>query len=177
MFTSICFLSQNAIRRNLTAKEQLAIGTLKFNASDATGIFYYNTEVVIKKVKVKDAEKQTIIKEELEKYNEDIKNISTSNTKNFTDIDLIIKSLKNVKDVNAKSRILKKIEGFIKPIKSEVEFLEKELNLKIKNLLSEKQNKKWLKFQNKEKEKRLPAIGVKRVLRYEIQTKTSSSWN
>lgn len=173
---SLNILAQNS-SRNLSQKDILAMGTLKFKASDASGIFYYDIDNVIKKVKIKDAEKQSLIKEVLKKYNEEIKIISQTNKQNFSDIDVVIKSMESTKDPTTKSRILKKVEGFIKPIKSEVELLENELNLKLKNILSEKQNKKWLKFQNKEKEKRLPAIGVKRVLRSERQVRVEKSWN
>ena len=49
----------------------------KFSANDVAGLFYYDIDEVIKKIKVKDEEKQYSVKKALKNYNFRIKEISS----------------------------------------------------------------------------------------------------
>ena len=162
--------------RNLTKSQILNKGKLKFKAKDAAGVFYYDSKKVVKKIKVKDKENQKLVETLIENYNKKIQVISEKNSKNFSDINLVITSTASIKDPKIKGKILNRVNGLIKPIKKEVLLLEKNLNDNLKKILTKKQFKKWLKYQESIKEKKKPAFGVKRVLRYETQTKRVSNW-
>ena len=162
--------------RNLTKSQILNKGKLKFEAKAAAGVFYYDVKKVIKKIKVKDSEIQKIVKTHLVDYNKKIKILSDKNSKNFSEIKLIIESIASIRDPKIKGKALTRVKELIKPIKKEASLLENGLNDNLKKILTKKQFKKWLKFQESKKEKNIPVIGVKRVLRYETQTKRVSNW-
>ncbi|WP_405605439.1 hypothetical protein [Polaribacter sp. Asnod1-A03] len=170
---SISISSQNYSNIKSLPKNEIGQGILHVNASSIAGIFYYGQEKVIKKIKikVKDGSKKTLIIKGIKKYNEAIKELSDSNAKELSDIDVIIKSTATIKDNKVKAGVLKIASVFIEPIKNEVDILEKKLNDNFNTFLSEKEFKKWMKYQSYLKEKNQPKIAVKRVLRYEQQTK------
>ena len=128
----------------------------KFKASDVAGIFYYDTEKVVKKLKVKKEEKQSLITKALRNYNFKIKEILFLNSEKFSDLDVLVNSMPKGKDNDARLELREKVEEIIRPIRDSVHENEKELNLILKDLLSEKQFKKWLKYQKNKKESLKP---------------------
>ncbi|MFC2109006.1 hypothetical protein ACFLRU_02925 [Bacteroidota bacterium] len=115
----------------------------KFKASDAAGIFYYDVEKVIKKIKIKDENKQLRIKKGLRNYNSKIREISFLNSEKFEELDLVVSASEKNSDIR------KKIGAVIRPVREEIRINEKELNRIFEDVLSEKQQKKWLKYQKK----------------------------
>ena len=138
----------------------------KFSASDAAGLFYYDIEKVVKKIKVKDEKSQYAVKKALRNYNFRIKEILFLNSENLSGLDLVISSLpkpskeernQSSEDKSAENNDRRKIIGnIIGPIRKEVKIHERELNQILEDILSEKQQKKWLKYQKSKKESLLP---------------------
>lgn len=129
---------------------------VKFNASNLVGIFYYDIEEVIKKTKVKDDKKRFSVRKELKNYNLKIKEISFLNSTKFADLDLVVNSASKNVGNEARMKMRKKVNEIISPIRDEIHEIEKDLNNNLEEVLTEKQFKKWLKYQKKQKEGLMP---------------------
>ena len=128
----------------------------KFNASNVAGIFYYDIDKAIKKTKVKKEEKQLSVKKIIKNYNLKIKEISFLNSQKFSDLNLVVNSgSKNILP-EERMKMRKKVNEIIRPIRDEIHELEKELNNNLEEILTEKQFKKWLKYQKTQREKLMP---------------------
>ncbi|MCL7753035.1 hypothetical protein [Polaribacter sp. Z022] len=128
----------------------------KFNASNVARIFYYDIDKAIKKTKVKKEEKQLSIKKIIKNYNLKIKEISFLNSQKFSDLNLVVNSgSKNILP-EERMKMRKKVNEIIRPIRDEIHELEKELNNNLEEVLTEKQFKKWLKYQKTQREKLMP---------------------
>ena len=143
----------------------------EFNASDVAGIFYYDIKKVIKKLKVKDKKTQNKVKKALKDYNFKIKEIAFLNSDKFNGLNEVMKTLKgtdrrqgNRNDdndlenpvTNKREGIRGKIQNIIRPVRNEIRGHEEILNETLENVLSEKQNMKWIKYQKKQKEELMP---------------------
>ncbi len=128
----------------------------KFSSKDAAGIFYYDIEEVIKKLKIKDDKEQYQIKKALKNYNFKIKEISFLNATKFSDFDLAVNSMSKSNNVEDRREMRKKVEVVLRPIREKVRENEMELNSVFKTFLSEKNLKKWYKYQKKKKESLQP---------------------
>lgn len=138
----------------------------KLSASELAGVFYYDIKKVIKKTKVKDEKKQFQFSKVLKNYNLKITQISFLNTEKFEELDLLMNSLpkrsrkQSMQSMNdgfeRNNDIRKKIGAIIRPVKDEIAACESELNLLLKEILSEKQLKKWYKYQKKKKDSLRP---------------------
>ena len=152
--------------RGQQGQEQQAEEIKKFSASDAAGLFYYDVEKVVKKLKVKEEKSQFAIKKALRNYNFKIKEILFLNSEKFSELDLVMSSLakpskqernQSFEDNSDKNSDRRKIIGnIIRPVRDEVQIHETELNQILEGILSEKQQKKWLKYQKSKKESLLP---------------------
>ena len=65
-------------------------------------------------------------------------------------------SMTKEKDNDASQEMRKKVEEIIRPVRDSVHEYEKELNEILVGILSEKQQKKWLKYQKKKVESLQP---------------------
>lgn len=131
----------------------------KFNASDVSGIFYYEQDEVVSKLKIKDEEKEYLVIKALRNYNHKIKEISFLNTKNFKQVDALVNAVLNSsKTAPSELEEGKKIDvkGVIGGVVKEVQSNEKKLNDTLEGILTKKQHKKWLKYQKKKKRSLLP---------------------
>lgn len=124
----------------------------KFDAAKRAGVFYYAIEEVIKKVIGK--KDNSLLKDKtfkaLKKYNDKVKEISSLNSKKISDLDAIVNSMSRG-NVGNRVAMRKRIDEVIRPIRDQIRDNEKLLNKTLKELLSEKQNNKWLKYQIKKK--------------------------
>lgn len=134
----------------------------KFKASDAAGIFYYETEKVIKRVKIKDAVLKAKVSKLIKNYNHKIREISFLNSVKFSDLDVIVNSRSLGNDEEGKIELRKNIDKIIRPIRDSIHENEIDLNQNLESVLSEKQLKKWLKFQKTTKESLQPKRTEKR---------------
>lgn len=141
----------------------------EFKASDVAGIFYYDVEEVIKKVKVKDDALKASASKVLRDYNFKIKEIALLNTDNFKAIDIFMKSNRGnnkeprQRNVSNNNKQLKEVDSLrirvnkiIRPIRREVNKNEAVLNETLQSILSKKQHTKWLKYQENKKEELAP---------------------
>lgn len=161
-------------RQNQNQNDQKEEREIKeFSASEVAGIFYYDIEEVIKKIKVKDESVQNKVKTALKDYNFKVKEIAFLNSVKFNELDIIMKSMKgsrnrksennsnnnivnNGDETNKEESLKEKVNKVIRPVREELKQNEEILNETLKVLLSEKQQKKWLKYQEKKKDSLKP---------------------
>lgn len=172
LFTSSVVYAQRggAMGRGQQQNQNMQSGAREikeFKASDVAGIFYYDVKTVIKKIKVKDKELKNKVSKTLKDYNFKIKEIAFLNSDNFKSLDILMKSnrgnTRNARQQNNSSQqpreadsLRIKVREIIRPIKRNVRKNEEVLNENLASILSEKQNKKWLKYQKSQKEKLAP---------------------
>lgn len=145
----------------------------EFKAIDVAGIFYYDVEEVVMKIKIKNQSSQNLVQKALRDYNFKVKEIAFLNSDKFKDLDEAMNSLKrvnrrqgnrnlnNVEDIenpitNKRDGVRGKVQNIIGPVRNEIREHEELLNEILENTLSEKQNKKWLKYQKKKKDSLRP---------------------
>ena len=133
-------------RNNLVKQERAP----KFDAVKRAGIFYYNIENVIKKVTGKKNPQNEKITTTLKEYNKKVKEIASLNSKKLSDLNAIVNSMSKGNVGNRKGMI-KRVNEVVRPLREQIRSNEKILNDSFEELLSEKLNKKWLKYQNKKK--------------------------
>lgn len=147
--------SQNTQREPREIKE--------FKASEAAGIFYYDVEEVVKKIKVKDENVTFKVKKALKDYNFKIKEIEFINSIKFKELDDVMSALKDTQpqDLQFNSSdqgqtMRENIGKVLRPIREQVKEHEINLNKTLEAILSEKQLKKWIKYQENIKESLQP---------------------
>tara|TARA_R110001606_G_C15270356_1_gene639409 strand:+ start:119 stop:739 length:621 start_codon:yes stop_codon:yes gene_type:complete len=140
----------------------------EFKASDVAGVFYYDIEEVIKKIKVKDEATQYKVKTVLKDYNFKIKEIAFLNSQKFKELDIVMESMQgsqnrrpenndnNDGETEKESPLREKVDKVIRPVREEINQNEELLNETLTAILSEKQLKKWVKYQKKIKEELAP---------------------
>ena len=146
---------------------------VEFNAAKVAGIFNYDDEAAIKKIKIKKKHKDLTLKvrKAIEKYNIRVNEIALLNKDNFDTLNVYVNakmkamqssrgknqsgsrmdrsdtSSNDSKDDPERAKIKQKID----PAKKEVKVAEGKLNTHLESILSEKQYGKWLKYQAKVK--------------------------
>lgn len=170
LFSSICLaapqrggMGGRSPQNNTGQPEARAIKA--FDASEVAGIFYYDISKVVKKLKIKDDVVATQVRKSLRNYNFKVKEIALINKQNFDDLNAIMKTARtaNRPDVtiennsqNNNPNIREKVGGIIRPIRVKISTLEETLNAELAAVLSEKQDKKWIKYQESIKEDMKP---------------------
>lgn len=132
--------------------EQVKKPTLhEFNPQNVIGILKYDEVRVIRKIKLFNEEKINKTKQLIINYNNDIDQFSLLNVDFFngfkTYIETKRKSIINKRYSSMMEQIELEIQLKLLPFKNQIEKKEASLNSKIKALLSEKQFKKWLRYQ------------------------------
>lgn len=150
----ILLLSFSIVGQTLLA-QMPGIGAMsppEFNAIEKARLVTYDTEKVIKKLKVTDESIAEEIINHLQNYNIEINNILSTHSNTLADLesefDRNVKIAIQNRDRSQMSAVKGKIKQIIPPIRDEVYEHEKVLNEALENILTEKQNKKWLKYQN-----------------------------
>ena len=130
----------------------------EYNAKNAASIFYYNFSEVPEEIKVKDDVTKSKTVKWLRLYNDKIKKISFLNSLKLQELELSINSLgkRLYSDRNLASKVTKRVETIISPIRDSIDIHEKTLNDNLKSFLSKRQFRKWLKYQKSQKRKLLP---------------------
>jgi NurA-like 5'-3' nuclease len=126
-----------------------------FNAEKAAGIFQYDIEKVIKKMKIIDDSLIAKVTESLNDYNSKMDSLSLIHATTFqeleADFDKNVQIAMRNRDRSQMDGVKAKIQRIIPPIRKQVQEYEELLNSKMANYLTESQNKKWLKYQNGKK--------------------------
>jgi len=134
-------------RQNQNTEQETTQKVKEFKASDVAGIFYYDEDEIIKKIKVKEKDTQYLVKKAIQNYNFKIKEISFLNSQKFTELNVVVNSMSKVKGDESNDKVRESVEEVIRPVRKEVRDYQKELNSKLEEILSEKQDKKWVKYQ------------------------------
>ena len=148
--------------QNRQFSDQREVKILK--ATDIAGILYYDVNKVIKKVKIKNDDLKKSVSKAFNDYNFKIKEISLLNADKLRVLDVLMKSRRGSgrrgqnddNETNKGDDFRQKMRKIIRPIRREIGENEVILNETLKGLLSEKQMKKWLKYQKAEKDKLKP---------------------
>ncbi len=137
----------------------------EIKSANLAGVFYYDVKSVIKKIRVKDKDLKDSVAKALKDYNFKTKEIELLNADKFKALDILMKSrinsnatqsAKKASETNNPREFRKTMVKIIRPIQQEIKENEIDLNVTLAKLLSEKQNKKWLKLQKSKKEKLQP---------------------
>ncbi len=126
-----------------------------FDAARAAGIFNYDIEKVIKKLKLKDSPLKKEATEALYVYNIKMSELSSEHALTFRklndDFDRNVQIAMQRRDPSVMQEVRAEIEANIPPIRQEVAKHEKILNEAMASFLSDEQNKKWLKYQKQKR--------------------------
>lgn len=128
----------------------------KFNAKNVAGILKYDEVKIYKKLGIKDNDLKKNIYKPLSVYNKKVDEIIFLNTPKLEKIEREVNLQREIamanKDRQAMMGIMDEAKKEIAPIKKMIIEANKILNEQLKIILSEKQYKKWLKYQaNKKK--------------------------
>lgn len=133
---------------------------LKYSAKNAALIFYYDINEALEESKVNDDETKQKASVFLRNYNNKIKEFEFLNNVKLNDIEMTVNGLgdqmRNNPDLA--NRVKRMIDETIPAIRDSVTVQEKILNTNLKNILAEKQYKKWTKYQNRVKDDLLPKM-------------------
>ena len=128
----------------------------KFDAATQVGIFYYEEEKAIQKMKVKQKALKYTVKREIIAYNSKIKEISFLKSAELNEVNTIINSTNLNTDRTLLADLRTRIQKVMNPIKDSIKSFETRLNSDLKKQLSNKQYKNWLKYQKRKKREMQP---------------------
>lgn len=126
-----------------------------FNAEKAAGIFEYDVEEAIEKLKIADDTTKQKVTEALNAYNSNMFDLSVEHASTFKaledEFDKNVQIAMQRRDRSQMNGVKAKIKQVIPPISMQVGAEERVLNDVMAILLTEKQNDKWLKYQKRKK--------------------------
>ena len=126
-----------------------------FNAQKAAGIFEYDIEKVINKLKISDDTPKEKALVALNAYNNVMLELSFEHASTFKELekefDRNVQIAMQRRDRSQMDGVKAKIERIIPPIRMQVAAEEKVLNEAMALILTEKQNDKWLKYQKRKR--------------------------
>jgi hypothetical protein len=148
-------LGLGIIISNLFGQMPGSISPPDFNAEKAAGIFQYDIKKVIKKLKITDDSVKVKVSGIINKYNSKMYELSMIHATSFQELeaefDRNIQIAMRNQDRSKMYGVRAKIQRIIPPIRIQVLDEEKLLNHAMAGLITEKQNKKWLRYQNNKK--------------------------
>ena len=124
--------------------------TPKVNPENMVGIIMYDSDEVIKKVKIKTASKKIIVKKSIAVYNNKINEIKTFGYLTFNNVkSFITKKTNEAKLTNdyrsfGESRL--KVQEMLDPIRSKIKIQDSILNTSFEKELTAKEYKNWTKY-------------------------------
>lgn len=126
-----------------------------FNAVEAAGLIKYDSDKVIKKLKIQKDSVKTLVSKYIQTYNQEIDNLIFIHGNTLKELenefDRNVKIAFQNRDRSQMDGVKAKIKQTIPPIRYEVNEFEKALNERLAQILTEKENKKWLKYQKSKK--------------------------
>ena len=132
----------------------------EFNAKNFAGIFKYDNEKIYKKLSIKDNNLKKDINKPLYVYNKKIDEIIFLHTPKLEkverEVNLQRENAMAHKDRQAMMIVMEEAKEQLAPIKNEIIEANKSLNLELSKILSEKQYKKWMKYQKNKKKSLKP---------------------
>jgi len=126
-----------------------------FDAEKAAGIFQYDIDKVLKKLKVKETLGQQAVTEALATHNGKMTALSFTHAATFKELenafDQNVQIAMQNRDRSQMYGVLSMIKEILPPIKRQVEAEERILNETLATVLSEKQTEKWVKYQRRKR--------------------------
>lgn len=152
--TTKLFPQQRGNKQN--SSQQMQGGEMmqpQISPENMAGILMYDSDEVIKKVKVKNSPQQTLIIKAISKYNNKINEIKTFNFETFTKVKTFLDKEKNEAMLNRNNITMKEARiqanEMLLPIREKVQEQQTLINTIFEKELSPKQYKTWLKYQEK----------------------------
>lgn len=140
----------------LIAQRQNGQKRPNFDASKVVGIFYYEENKAINKIKIKQKELKYSVKKAIISYNSKIKEISFLKNSELNGVTDLVNATKIGSNRGALGDFRTRVNKILSPIRDSIQSFEKVLNENLKEKLSKKQFKNWLKFQKKKKRELQP---------------------
>jgi len=140
----------------LIAQRQNGQKAQTFDASKVVGIFYYEEDKAIKKIKIKQKALKYSVKKAIISYNSKIKEISFLKNAELKGVTELVNATKKGTNREALLGFRARVNKVLSPIRASIQEVEKQLNKNLKEQLSKKQFKNWLKFQKKKKRELAP---------------------
>ena len=141
-------------------KQTHFLKTNKITPENMARIIMYDYDEVISKLKIKKAPKQAIVSRAIIKHNTKTNEIKAFNYETFDNVKSFLtkksEEAKLSRDYSTMRESQMKANEMMAPIRSKVMEQKKTLNTTLENELSEKQFKKWLKYQEGELNKLYP---------------------
>ncbi|MEL6560822.1 MAG: hypothetical protein AAFQ94_21690 [Bacteroidota bacterium] len=138
-----------------SALTTVALQIPDFDAEEVAGIVTYDTEKVIKKLKVEDGQVKQSIAKSIGEYNMEMYQLSDAHAATFqelnADFERQVQAAIRNRDRSMMDGFKAKVRETIPPIKKEVIAYENELNEVMQSVLDKKQFEKWLKYQKNQK--------------------------
>jgi len=161
-FSTVLFSQQRGNRGN--SSQQQGQGSQmtqpKVNPQNIARIIMYDYEEVIKKLKIKKAPLKTVVMHAVSKHNNKINEIKTFNFETFDNVSKFLSKKRNEAMLNRDFSTMKESQmqanEMLAPIRKKVQSQKYTLNTTFEKELSEKQYKKWLKYQEVELKKLNP---------------------
>lgn len=162
MSSTSIFSQQRGGRQNSSqAQGQSSQMTMpKVNPENMARIIMYDSDEVLKKLKIKSSQKKTIVIQAISKHNSKINEIKTFNYETFDEVKSFLTKKRNEAKLSRDFSTMKESQmqanGMLAPIRKKVQLQKKMLNATFEKKLSEKEYKKWLKYQQVELKKLNP---------------------
>lgn len=129
------------------------MGQAQMNPENMAGIFMYDSEDVLKKIKIKETKKQQVITKAITKYNNKINELKAFNYETFSNVKTFLDKKRNEAMLNQDNVTLKdaKIQAneMLKPIREKVQEEQAFINSIFRTALTSKEYNSWLKYQEK----------------------------
>lgn len=126
-----------------------------FKAEEAAGIVTYDSEKVIKKLKIEEEEVKKSITTAIGEYNMEMYELADAHGATFQELDddfnRQVQIAMQRRDRSQMDGVKSKIRETIPPIREQAMQHENVLNASMKSTLDEKQYNKWLKYQKSQK--------------------------
>lgn len=135
----------------LAQSARIGFAAQEFNSLEMAGIIKHDAQKVIKKLKITEESTTKEIVKHLQDYNAKMDELSVIHSKTLEDLKIEFSKKMQIaiqnRDRGQMSEVRDMLKEIIPPIRQEAEEYKKVLNKSLESILSEKQNKKWLKHQ------------------------------
>lgn len=135
----------------LAQSARIGFAAQEFNSLEMAGIIKHDAQKVIKKLKITEESTTKEIVKHLQDYNAKMDELSVIHSKTLEDLKIEFSKKMQIaiqnRDRGQMSEVRDMLKEIIPPIRQEVNEYRKVLNESLESILSEKQNKKWLKYQ------------------------------
>lgn len=152
-FSTVLFAQQRGSRGNSSQQQgqDSQMAASKVTPQNMARIIMYDSEEVIKKLKIKKAPLKKVVMQAISKHNNKVNEIKTFNYETFDDVDKFLTKKRSEAMLNRDSSRMKESQmqanEMLAPLRKKVLLQKNILNTTLEKELSEKQYKVWIKYQ------------------------------